>query len=732
MANTAHLFRRQSSRDLNGSHRDYTKTLDELELKRLKEKLVRAESLGGRGPLYGATNQAFSSDDVLTTRHYKQPSLLEIFEEPQVTLPAADEQPQDSDIIADDAPGDERESWDSKITFLLATIGYAVGLGNVWRFPYLAQKNGGGAFLVPYFIMLFIQGLPIFFLELAIGQRLRKGAIGVWNEVSPYLGGIGISSAIVSFIVALYYNTIIAWCLIYFLHSFENPLPWHECPKRFITSNMTYYFEKECVVTNEDRNFNKFISKDSSPTQYYWYRSTLMVSPNVDEPESFNYPIGLSLVIAWTLIYLCMVQGITESGKVVYVTAIFPYVVLIIFFFRGITLDGATDGIAHLFTPRWDLLKDPNVWLEAGTQIFFSLGLAFGGLIAFSSYNPANNNCYRDALLVSFTNCGTSMFAGTVVFSIIGFKATQSYNSCLERNDKRMRLQLPDKPENCSLEAELSGSVSGTGLAFIIFTEAINQFPGAQIWAVLFFLMLFTLGIDSQFGTLEGVITSLVDMKLFPNLPKDKITMILCASCCILSLVFANGAGSYIFQLMDSFAGNYTLLIIAFFECIAVSYVYGLRRFSDDIELMTGSRPHIYWMLCWKYISPIAMLTILFASFMNLIVEGSHYPAWVAEIGATEEKDWPHWCIFVAVVLIGIAILWIPGVALCRLVGIRIVEDSDPAWFPSAELRDVNGIVPHEPTEFEQMVFGFRPDGTEGLCLPTFLANQEEVLQEDE
>lgn len=127
---------------------------------------------------------------------------------------------------------------------------YAVGLGNVWRFPYLAQKNGGGAFLVPYFIMLFLQGLPIFYLELAIGQRLRKGAIGVWNEVSPYLGGIGIASAIVSFIVALYYNTIIAWCLIYLLHSFENPLPWAECPKRF-NANMTFFWEKECVVSIE-------------------------------------------------------------------------------------------------------------------------------------------------------------------------------------------------------------------------------------------------------------------------------------------------------------------------------------------------------------------------------------------------------------------------------------------------------------------------------------------------
>jgi solute carrier family 6 amino acid/orphan transporter-like 15/16/17/18/20 len=217
----------------------------------LKEKLVRADSLGGR-TLYGATNQAFISDDVLASRHvHKPPSLLEIFEEPAQTssLPPVQEQtvPNDS-IIADDAPGDERESWDSKITFLLATIGYAVGLGNVWRFPYLAQKNGGGAFLVPYWLMLFIQGLPIFYLELAIGQRLRKGAIGVWNEVSPYLGGIGISSAIVSFIVALYYNTIIGWCLIYLFHSFENPLPWADCPVR-LNPNMTYFYEKECNVS---------------------------------------------------------------------------------------------------------------------------------------------------------------------------------------------------------------------------------------------------------------------------------------------------------------------------------------------------------------------------------------------------------------------------------------------------------------------------------------------------
>lgn len=205
----------------------------------------------------------------------------------------------------------------------------------------------------------------------------------------------------------------------------------------------------------------------------------------------------------------------------------------------------------------------------------------------------------------------------------------------------------------------------------------------------------------------------------------------LCLSCSIISMVFANGAGSYIFQLMDSFAGNYTLLIIAFCECISVSYVYGIKRFADDIELMTGKRPHLYWMLCWKYISPVAMILILLASFLDLALRGSHYPAWNAVLGATVEKEWPHWCIVIAIMLIGVSILWIPGVAICRLLGIKIVEDSEPAAFPTNELREVHGIVPIEPTSIERSLFCIKPDGTEGLCCPTYTV-AEKALEEEE
>lgn len=140
----------------------------------------------------------------------------------------------------------------------------------------------------------------------------------------------------------------------------------------------------------------------------------------------------------------------------------------------------------------------------------------------------------------------------------------------------------------------------------------------------------------------------------------------LCLSCSVISMVFANGAGSYIFSLMDSFAGNYTLLIIAFCECISISYIYGIKRFADDIELMTGQRPALYWMICWKYISPIAMILILLSSFIDLALRGSFYPAWDAVLGKTVDKEWPLPCIVAAILLISVSILWIPGVALCR------------------------------------------------------------------
>ncbi|CAL1291877.1 unnamed protein product [Larinioides sclopetarius] len=680
---------------------------EKLELREMQGRLIGDN--GDPNPAYGSTNIAFDMSDVSPVRTGRM----------TVDMVSADEK---SDFKAEGE--DTRESWDSKLQFMLATIGYAVGLGNVWRFPYLAQKNGGGAFLIPYFIMLCLEGIPCFYMELAVGQRLRKGAIGAWNFVSPYVGGIGITSAVVSFNVALYYNTIIAWCLYYFFQSFQSPLPWSECPK-MEGPNRTWIKVPEC--------------QKSSPTEYFWYRQTLDISANIESPEAFNWRIALCLLLAWFFCYLCMAKGIASSGKVVYVTATFPYLVLVIFFFRGITLDGMEKGLEHLFTPDWSKLADPVVWLEAGTQIFFSLGLAFGGLIAFSSYNPVHNNCFRDALTVSICNCGTSMFAGIVVFSVLGFKAHSTHQRCEQDRDlllqplyqnttipsvipediiNHLRQTTPNLPfdfPECDIQKELEKSASGTGLAFIAFTEAINQFPGAPFWSVLFFLMLFTLGIDSQFGTLEGVITSIVDMKLFPNVRKEILTGLTCLLCFFLSLVFSQGGGNYVFTLFDNYSGNFPLLIVAFFECIAISYIYGLKRFSDDIELMTGQRPNCYWLFCWKYVAPAAMLTILTASFVQIATEGSSYEAWDKDLATTVTQEWPGWCHFVITFLILVAAIWIPLVAFLEACGIHLLPPEEPSWFPAEELREYHGLLPHKVTDLEKCLFRMKDDEPEDM-----------------
>ncbi|CAI9622864.1 unnamed protein product [Staurois parvus] len=178
-----------------------------------------------------------------------------------------------------------------------------------------------GAFLIPYGIALVLEGIPLFHLELAIGQRLRRGSIGAWNAISPYLGGVGIASLLVSFLVGVYYNTIIAWILWYFFNSFQNPLPWSYCPATDYNNTGSAY--EEC--------------SRSSTVNYYWYRKTLNITTTINDNGDLQWWMAISLATAWAAVYLCTIRGIQSTGKAVYITATFPYIVLTIFLIRGFT-----------------------------------------------------------------------------------------------------------------------------------------------------------------------------------------------------------------------------------------------------------------------------------------------------------------------------------------------------------------------------------------------------------
>ncbi|XP_041104372.1 sodium-dependent neutral amino acid transporter B(0)AT3-like [Polyodon spathula] len=577
---------------------------------------------------------------------------------------------------------EERPKWDNKVQYLLTCIGFAVGLGNVWRFPYLCQTYGGGAFLIPYIIALIFEGIPLLHMELAIGQRLRQGSIGVWNSISPFLGGVGIGSLIVSFLVGLFYNTILAWVLWYFFHSFQDPLPWRDCP---LNQNKTGYIE-ECAK--------------STPVNYFWYRVTLNITPNIIDSGDLQWWMVICLASAWGIVYICFIRGIETIGKAVYVTATFPYLVLTIFLIRALTLPGATEGLVYLFTPKVEVLKDPKVWLDAATQIFFSLSLAFGGLIAFSSYNPQKNNCERDAVIVGVVNSATSIYASIPIFAILGFKATSNYNDCLDGNilsitnafnigDQNVTRENYDSWLNhlntthsqeiedlhlkhCSIQEFLDQSASGTGLAFIVFTEAVIKMPGSQVWAVLFFVMLFSLGLSSMFGNLEGILTPLLDLHLVPKwLPKEAFTGLICLIAFSLALIFTMGSGNYWLEIFNSYVGSLPLLIIAFFEIISVVYIYGIGRFNDDIEWMTGRRPNLYWQATWRVISPLMLLIVFLAYIVVQVQQPATYEAWnpnYINFPMTETLDYPGWVFAICVLLSSVPCIFIPIVALYRFI----------------------------------------------------------------
>ncbi|XP_050504670.1 sodium- and chloride-dependent transporter XTRP3 isoform X1 [Diabrotica virgifera virgifera] len=568
------------------------------------------------------------------------------------------------------ADGDpNRAEWSGKLQFFLSIIGYSVGLGNIWRFPYLCQQNGGGAFLIPFAIMLVLEGIPLFLIELGIGQKMRLGCLGVWSTIHPWLGGIGIASCIVTFFVALYYNVIITWCFYYLFNSFQYPLPWESCP--IINGTV----DAEC--------------DKSSATAYFWYRVTLDASPNIEDPGMPKWWIVLCLLLSWIVVFFIMMKGIQSSGKVVYFTSLFPYLVLTIFFIRGITLKGASAGLAHMLTPKVHKLTEPKVWLDAATQVFYSFGLAFGSLIAFGSYNTPKNNCVRDVILVSICNAVTAIYASVVIFAILGFKAVSNVDKCLLDNKnilmaheilrKTSPAAISDEAyknalahasalnlTNCSLARELDAAAEGTGLAFIVFTQAIVELPGAPFWAIIFFMMLLALGIGSQIGMMEGMLCTVFDIEIFKRISKIYVTAALCLVCFFVGLIFTTGAGEYWLSLFDSFAGTIGLVVVAFLEMMAVTYVYGHEKFTKDIFEMTGVRPGLYWQLTWRYLAPVIMVLILGSSIVQMFMDSPKYQAWNKEMGDVNPTPYPPWVMSIAIAMILAGILPIPIVFLLR------------------------------------------------------------------
>ncbi|KAK3752231.1 hypothetical protein QZH41_012237, partial [Actinostola sp. cb2023] len=376
----------------------------------------------------------------------------------------------------------------------------------------------------------------------------------------------------------------------------------------------------------------------TTPSEEFWKHFILQMTSGMEVIGEVRQPLALCLFFAWLVVFLCVVYGIKSSGKVAYFSATFPYVILIVLIVRGATLPGAYKGVIFYLKPDFSHLLKPQAWVDAASQIFFSLSCGLGGLIVFGSYNKFNNNCQRfvfqtlvqvtvDAIIVSTINCFTSFIGGFATFTVLGFVST-------------------------TLGKEVEDVISsGPGLAFVVYPESIAQMPISPLWAILFFVMLFLLGIDSQasprhftsppitrgifFVFIETIVSCMADEF---KIVKRHRTIFLVSICCIgylLGLTCITQGGIYVFNIMDRQSGGLSLIFVSIFECIVVAWCYGkifplgADRFCDNIEEMIGQRPNLYFRLCWKYISPL-IVTLIFiwslVSWTGLSFEGYNYP----------------------------------------------------------------------------------------------------------
>ncbi|XP_075218410.1 sodium- and chloride-dependent taurine transporter-like isoform X2 [Lycorma delicatula] len=463
----------------------------------------------------------------------------------------------------------EREKWSKGIEFVLSGIGFAVGLGNIWRFPYLCYKNGGG---------------------------------------------IGYGTTVICFLLNTYYIIILAWAFHYFVNSFNGEPAWGKCNNPW----------------NTDTCFNSALSKSANanrsniiqmvdPVVEYWERKVLGISKGIDDVGDLQWELAGSLLVVWILVYLCVRNGIKTSGKVVYFTAIFPYFMLTVLLVRGVTLDGASEGIKFYLKPDFSKLGEAQVWIDAGTQIFFSYAIALGCMTALGSYNEYNNNFIKDCIFISVANSCTSLYSGLAVFSVLGFMA------------KEQGVPIADVAE------------SGPGLVFLAYPKAITQMKWAPVWSVLFFFMIILMGLDSQFVGVEGFVTAIVD--LFPSTlrnPRRKEMFILITSIisyCIGLTMVTNG-GMYVFQVFDYYAASgMVLLWFCFFESIVIAHFYGVDKFYANIAEMIGYKLNSWLRYCWLWFTPALTMGILLfstASSPPLTYNRTYtYPKWALAIGWT-------------------------------------------------------------------------------------------------
>nr|B4JMC1.2 RecName: Full=Sodium-dependent nutrient amino acid transporter 1 [Drosophila grimshawi] len=526
----------------------------------------------------------------------------------------------------------ERTNWSNGLEFLMSCISVSVGLGNIWRFPFTAYENGGGAFLIPYIIVLFMIGKPMYYLEMIMGQFTSQGTVKIWS-ICPSFLGVGYGQAFGTICIISYYSSLLALTLYYLAVSFQADLPWSTCRDTWINcvnSRPAEYIET--MMTNGSSALTRATdtpAKLQSSSELYFL--DVVINEKTDISDGVGNPdwkLTIALFVSWIVIFLVIMRGVKSSGKAAYFLALFPYVVLFTLLGRAVTLEGAVDGIIFFLEPQWGELLNPTVWKEAVVQCFFSLAVGSGPIIMFSSYNRFDHPIYRDAMIVTTLDTLTSLLGGITIFAILGNLA-----------------------HNLKVENIRDVVRSGTGLAFISYPDAISKFNAVpQLFSALFFFMLFVLGIGSIVALQSTIVTIICDQFKWKYWKVALVTSI-CGF--LMGLVYVTPGGQWILTLVDFYGGTYVVFILAIFELVGIAWIYGVSNFCDDIEFMSNKRVSLYWRACWLIFTPIMMIVIFIYSMVTITpikYSDIYFPVagdvagWLLfAIGASQFPLWGWW-----------------------------------------------------------------------------------------
>ncbi|MGM0603345.1 MAG: sodium-dependent transporter [Bacillota bacterium] len=436
----------------------------------------------------------------------------------------------------------QRDEWGSRLGFILATIGSAVGLGNIWRFSYQAYENGGGAFLFPYIFALLTAGIPLLLLEMGFGFFTRNSAPSSFRKVGEKFEWVGWWSVLVAFTVVVYYIVIIAWSLLFVLESFS--LGWGPEPGKFF--------------------LEEFLGNSGSAF-------TL---------GGMQWPIFFALLIVWLINYSIIAGGVEkgiEKASKIFMPLLAVMVLIIVA--RGVTLPGAMEGIKAFITPDFSKIMDFDIWVGAYGQIFFTLSLGFGIMIAYSSYLPKKSDVVKNGIIAGVANSIFSIVVGFGVFGILGYMAYQQ------------GVGIQDV------------ATSGIGLAFIAFPKAINLLPGLpQLFGFAFFLSLTIAGLSSSISLIESVVSSLIDNF---SLSRKKAVTIVSVVGFILGVPMATQGGLAILDIVDHFVNIFGLLTVGFVEMLVLSYAFDLNVIKDNMNESSDMHIGMSWTAMIKIVAPL-------------------------------------------------------------------------------------------------------------------------------